>query len=188
MKRLEHCINEIVNSTDCMKCRGCCWFSAGEEHLLPFFAKREFDNLDFDEKQKVYRNREGFYQARSVMSKNMRGGGGVKICFFLDEEPHKCSVYEKRPLDCVLWPFDIIKVREGKESRIFLSVVTEEMCPATKSKEDIVQHSAQRIIQYLKEAGVFEEICNDSRHVWQPDEHLRLIQELNVYMHRPQKK
>lgn len=121
MSDLKKSILRVVNSIDCLNCRGCCWFSMGEEHLLPFFGPKEFELLDVNDQKKLHETSEGFFQAKSISSTRKRT---VKICAFLEEDSHKCSIYDKRPLDCVLWPFDVVRLEKGKKAAYIYRLLT----------------------------------------------------------------
>ncbi|MBM4311100.1 MAG: YkgJ family cysteine cluster protein [Deltaproteobacteria bacterium] len=179
MGDLEEIITDIVNSVDCLNCRGCCWFSIGEEHLLPFFGQQEINSLDTEEQKKLHKTSEGLFQAESITSKVKKG---VRICAFLEEVSHKCSIYEKRPLDCLLWPFDVIRLKNRKQSSIYLSVVSNQMCPATKKGNLLLQDTGQRIIRRLEKLGFFEEIRNGKRHIWNQENFHRLLHSLDDYL------
>jgi len=85
-------------------------------------------------------------------------------------------------LDCLLWPFDVIRLKNRKQSSIYLSVVSNQMCPATKKGNLLLQDTGQRIIRRLEKLGFFEEIRNGKRHIWNQENFHRLLHSLDDYL------
>ncbi|MCX8196402.1 MAG: YkgJ family cysteine cluster protein [Acidilobaceae archaeon] len=74
------------------------------------------------------------------------GGPGGKTCPFLSREG-LCTIYDKRPFDCRLWPLMVYYDFEREE---FIIVLDHE-CPAA-AEGKIPQEMLQRMIQTAKEA------------------------------------
>lgn len=72
----------------CLTCEICCRFPERHSQLIPFFMGRE---------------RGTYYGCRIDVIKH---GDGYICPYFLPNE-NRCSIYEKRPLDCRLYPFMI---------------------------------------------------------------------------------
>jgi len=82
-------IKQYLNSEFCLDCRECCRFS--DEIWLPQLLKDDEKTL-----------------AISCV-KAKKGKQSTFVCQFLQETDHKCQVYEKRPFECVLYPFLLVK-------------------------------------------------------------------------------
>ena len=82
-------IKQYVSSEFCLECRECCKFEF--DIWLPHLLKA-------DEKQ---------LGISCVKAK--KSDDSPLVCQFLNESSHICSVYEKRPFECLLYPFLIVK-------------------------------------------------------------------------------
>ena len=91
----------------CDGCRGpnCC------EIEPPFLTRNDINNVacstglmpdQFAEESLSIENKV-FYQMRK---------GKTQRCHFYDQPSRKCGIYESRPIDCRLFPLDIIKIQQ----------------------------------------------------------------------------
>lgn len=64
---------------------------------------------------------------------------GGKTCGFYDGG--SCSVYEKRPLDCRLFPFDLFE----KDGDLFVGIYT--LCPTYK---ELIVNNSELVIEVIK--------------------------------------
>jgi Fe-S-cluster containining protein len=180
--KLGHILGSIVNSKKCLACKGCCiFYDVSEERLAPVFTSEEIRTLGPARRKRTKKRADGFYQAKVVRC----AFSVYKKCVFLDEGSHRCSIYDNRPLDCELWPFDIAYDKqpgrkEGrKEGSISLWVASTEMCPGINAK-DITSALVDRIIYRLDETGVFEEIKNGRRYVWGYAPYHKFLRKLSI--------
>jgi Fe-S-cluster containining protein len=81
-------MKQLVDSKTCLECRGCCNFV--DEHWLPVLLSAETVLLD-----------------RKEISG--RQHNGRIVCEFLDTAAHTCTIYGRRPFECALYPFMLVK-------------------------------------------------------------------------------
>ena len=176
--KLGHILEPIVNSKKCLACKGCCiFYDVSEEKLAPTFTSEEIQNIAPAKRKRIKKRVNGFYQAKVVRC----DFSVYKKCVFLDEGSHRCQIYDNRPLDCELWPFDIAYDNQPgrKEGSISLWVASAEMCPGINAR-DITSVLVDRIIYRLDETGVFEEIKNGRRYVWGYAPYHKFLRKLNI--------
>ena len=112
-------IKQFTTKVTCLNCQGCCRFLKENSIWQPSLTLQEVqslpqENIIFDSKKiKVVSGEENSYK-----------------CVFLNTKNNKCLIYDKRPLECRLYPFLINKTKEG----IFLSIDLK--CPFLKDKLD----------------------------------------------------
>jgi Fe-S-cluster containining protein len=152
-------MKNITNEKNCFKCRLCCLLSKKEKDLAPYFSKIEMELVD---KDCIKRNNAGLFQARMLKSKLKVG---YYRCSFLDEVTHKCSIYNKRPIDCMTWPFIVGWDKEKKD--VYLWIANGEYCPAVKDKKMAeIKKVENNTIKFLEDKNFFKEIKNKERLIW----------------------
>jgi len=100
-------IRQVTNSSICLSCDVCCRFPEKDSFLRPVFTPEEA--------------REGAKEGRVDLVPLEEG----YICPFFTPSNNRCKIYDVRPFDCRLYPFALMKSREGKE--IILGIDTK--CP-----------------------------------------------------------
>ncbi len=93
-------IKQYLNSEFCLDCKGCCRFE--DEIWLPHLLKADEKILGFS------------------CVKARKGAQSTLVCRFLDKADHKCKVYEKRPFECVLYPFLLINNNDSLDLVVHL--------------------------------------------------------------------
>jgi Fe-S-cluster containining protein len=81
-------MKQFVDSKTCLECRGCCNFV--DEHWLPVLLSAETVLLHRNEISGIRHN-------------------GRIACEFLDTAAHTCTIYGRRPFECALYPFMLVK-------------------------------------------------------------------------------
>ncbi|MFH1062483.1 MAG: YkgJ family cysteine cluster protein [Candidatus Omnitrophota bacterium] len=82
-------VKPYLNSEFCLQCKECCKFE--DDIWLPHLLKADEKALGIS----------------CVQAK--KGADSRLVCKFLEEAEHKCAVYEKRPFECALYPFLLVK-------------------------------------------------------------------------------
>ncbi len=99
-------LHQMVPSALCLTCDVCCRFPEETSVLAPFFTGEEIGLLSSEEKQ--------YFQPLTRGSKiKLRVHGDGCVCPFFDPATHHCQIYEKRPLDCRIYPFAIMRDGAG---------------------------------------------------------------------------
>jgi|SRR5947209_6082222 len=71
-------------------------------------------------------------------------------CYFYDVQNGKCSIYDSRPFDCRLFPFDVMKTEEGR----FYWIMYQELCPPTFQLDLVRDRYFERAKRVLARANV----------------------------------
>ena len=74
----------------------------------PFLFSKDIENLE-----KLGKSNEEFIetiQVKGKLIKTLKKKQGTTNCIFWNEKKNCCSIYNHRPFDCKIFPFDIIKV------------------------------------------------------------------------------
>lgn len=153
-------MKNIVNTKDCQACKWCCiFFNKKEESLSPFFSDVEYEKIS--DKTNIKKNKNGFFQAKVIESKQNEKN---YVCSFLDEGKYSCSIYKKRPIDCIIWPF--VVGWDKDEKNIYLWVVNKSSCPVVDIDKINKSTVVDEIIGYLVKKKYFEEIRDKKRPIW----------------------
>jgi uncharacterized cysteine cluster protein YcgN (CxxCxxCC family) len=104
-------LKQLITQEFCLKCQGCCRFKEADSIWQPSSI----------EKLTPYRD---FY-----------------ICPELEVETNRCKIYERRPLDCQLYPF----LLHRQNGAIFLAL--DKKCPAVEKRTE--DGDFKKYIQYL---------------------------------------
>ena len=133
---MECSLRQLIPQKFCLDCKGCCRFREPQSPWRPkVYANEEklFCHEHFDE---AFLDHEGKVATRSCSDEH--------VCLFLDSLTNACQVYKARPLECALYPFVLIKAKEG----IFLAVHL--ACPFVQQAQSSAEFAA-----YLGELRTF---------------------------------
>ncbi len=98
-------MKQLTTLKDCIECKDCCYY---HRHYLGLSTILE-KNARFTKKEKEKLVDKGkFYQAKCERKKSLN----YFFCDFKDGD--LCQLKEKRPFGCKLYPFNVMKNREGK--------------------------------------------------------------------------
>lgn len=147
-------IKQYLNSEFCLACRECCKFE--DDIWLPHLLKADEKALGIS-----------CVKAKKSADANL-------VCKFLEESEHKCSVYEKRPFECALYPF--LMVNHGNS----LDLVVHLGCPYILNNvntKEFAQYS-DYLVAALLDTDVFKIYSKEQRkfHSY-PDVELYMIKE-----------
>lgn len=139
-------IKQFVPGDYCLKCQGCCRFSAIDSVWTPCLLEEEVQNLIDKDIPAAYINMQR--KIRPVPNANNDG----YLCAFLKVESNECKIYSFRPFECQLYPF-LINLRRGK------AVLTVDLnCPYAKDnlhKEEFNEY-VKYLTQYLNSPAQLE--------------------------------
>lgn len=158
----------MVTYDDCLACRECCTFDPEDRYFAPVFTRAEMRRVQKSGAHVEFRQKEGshnVYQPTLVVS---RRDGDMLVCPLLDEETHRCTVYDLRPMDCRLWPYLLVK--SPVAGTVDLYCFNESECPSLRR-----QGRAQReeVRQQVRAFACSDE-CRDMLRdhpglVWDPE-------------------
>lgn len=147
---------QLLDSEYCLSCRGCCVFQTKTSEYRPKVCSLDVI-LEFKD---ISANID--YQ-KNIILKQSAVSLDKFICSFLAESNWKCDIYDRRPFECSLYPFMILKVN-GK-----CSLYAHLACPYILDNQDSLEfrkyviglkerlslkENQEFITEYLKELPV----------------------------------
>lgn len=146
----------------CMQCRECCVFADDEIYFGPVATNSEKKTL-----LKIGKKNSSFEEHGNLHKIKLVKHGGHNRCPFLDTKTWLCTVYDKRPFDCKLYPYIITW---DKSKRNIVLCHQTEMCKAHQTK-DSKEHDAYRdyVIQYLCTPEVVNMLRENPELIWDYD-------------------
>ncbi len=135
----------------CLACQGCCRFQDSRSPWRP----------------KVYPNEERVSAPQGLLSADQEGYlrtrcvQGVWLCDHLDARTNHCQVYPWRPFECVLYPFLLIKNRNG------IAVAVHLACPYVQGKKDLscFQDAFAQVQRFLEQKEVQDFLRSCKAHI-----------------------
>lgn len=94
-------LKQFVPSEVCLDCDGCCQFELPDTDWRAKLGMDEQESLDAVQQT----DRDGYLNTCAHDDKH--------VCVYFNPKDHTCSVYDKRPFDCRLYPFVLSRVAEG---------------------------------------------------------------------------
>jgi len=155
-------VKNIVNSKICLKCRGCCYFDENEKYLAPFFSNEELSKISSKTFRDNFKKKSGkLLQIKLSIADDKIG----KLkCPLLDEKTHQCLIYEKRPFECMLWPFFIGWDKHEKD--VFLYVANKNWCKLSRINKIEENRIVNYFIKYFVDAKIFDKIKKGDIAIW----------------------
>ena len=132
-------LKQLIPTGYCLKCNICCRFGQKNSVYAPKFLPREASCLGGT----------SFYLNKLKQYKTSTLNNDIFICEFFLPSTNTCSIYEKRPLDCQLYPF-MLTYDKTYENII---LVADTKCPYIKDAiqlEEYVKH----LVEFLKEQNL----------------------------------
>lgn len=116
-------LKQVVTYTDCLRCQQCCKFDHLYRNFAPVISpeqKRAMVAEGLLTPGQVRRRKDGNYSIRLVKGKKEKG----LQCSCLGENM-ACTVQERKPFDCLLYPFVLVQGR--RKGEVFMAV--DDTCP-----------------------------------------------------------
>ena len=114
-------------SQTCLTCDVCCRFLDSNSHLAPIFTDKEY------EESLVF----GLLENHFVLTSDgfshqiqLKPHQDMFICPAFNPETQHCTIYQKRPLDCQIYPFMLM----WSVDRQSVLLVVDRLCPYTESE------------------------------------------------------
>lgn len=146
---------QVVPSTVCLRCEVCCRFPAPDSHLRPYFTEEEIaEAVIVGAPPTAFPNRRG---SQVQLMADPQGEG--YCCPMFDSATSHCRIYERRPLDCQLYPLAMM----WNDSHDQVVLGWDQKCPfmGEQIPADIQRH-VDRTLAMLEQPSIAEEI------VWHP--------------------
>ncbi|MGE5280305.1 MAG: YkgJ family cysteine cluster protein [Deltaproteobacteria bacterium] len=116
-------LRRFVPSDVCLRCSGCCRFAEAHSAWGPFFLFEEIcEATQTNLLPSCLFTHPDAARGRGAWI-NLVEGDGQYLCPCLAGDRHTCRIYDKRPFDCRLYPFLLVREKE----RFVLAV--DEKCP-----------------------------------------------------------
>jgi len=169
-----------LNNLDrCQVCRYCCW--SDRENMTIIFLDMEIAAIR-ETYQKMprflpYKESSNVFQVELGLARR-ESGGFYYVCPFLDVGDHRCRIYEKRPLDCRLWPFFFSEDKENGEVNI--SYFAGSCLAFNRASGSMLAIYQQYIIEILTSAEYLRLLREYPELVWEykPNEDVRKIRSI----------
>ena len=130
---------QFVSSKACLACDGCCCFGEEKSFWRPKITLEEREQAaGLDSIETVFPD--GTVDDSGCIT--AIPGAYNYVCTFFNVEDHTCGIYNRRPFDCQLYPFLLVKV----EGRIFLGVHMN--CPYVQ--EHLDSEDYKKYVAYLR--------------------------------------
>jgi Fe-S-cluster containining protein len=168
-------MESLTDLIGCIKCKGCCKFSRQDLDMATIISRDELESMGGLKelpRMSPHKGSTDVFQLEMILSKN-----GDFLCPFLDEGSHKCNVYDSLPLDCRLWPFLIMRSKDGK--RVNLVCAEKRLCPslAKISPAEFEGHKRQ-IMKRIREEGIIGQVARSPGLIWDYDPDTFLVAEI----------
>jgi Fe-S-cluster containining protein len=141
MKRLQ--FRQFVPSKVCLACDGCCRFREAQSAWRPKMSDLE----------KVAPATKKIFTARSIDDQGFITTvehQDTFVCYFFNPRHNTCGIYSQRPFECRLYPFLLIKNKNGKGLAAHLN------CPYIQEAWD--SEPLQGYRKYLQEFFLRDEV------------------------------
>jgi len=132
---IELSLKQFVPSEVCLKCNGCCRYKEADSAWRPKLGMKDQESLG----NQITGN--NVLDARSYI--NTIQVCGEHFCKFLNTGDNTCGIYNKRPFECLLYPFILSQTLEALKVYVHLS------CPYVQDHLPRPQYEAY--VAYLKE-------------------------------------
>ncbi|HLD88595.1 MAG TPA: YkgJ family cysteine cluster protein [Candidatus Nanoarchaeia archaeon] len=163
-------MKNITEYSDCRKCSECCKFRKDEIYFAPVFANEEFDKLGSDSEKVFFEQRGTAKQVRLAKLNDE-----FYVCPFYNSEKELCSIYQKRPFDCRIYPFLVAK----KNGKIYLTAFRD-ACPSLEKKsEDEIVNYAENLKNWLQEEKQLRFFERNPDVIWPVDDDQTIVCELD---------
>jgi len=162
-------MGDMVNSKICLECKRCCIFDDKDSYLAPHLSIKESKLI----RRYFLEKEEDFYKIKLEKYKKNKK---LLRCSFLREANHRCLIYEKRPMECRIWPFVIGKGKN--KGSVYLYVVNSDWCPAVIKNKLKSGDAAESVFKFIKVSGFLDEIKRGERYIWPPEDYYIKIKKL----------
>jgi len=131
-------MKQLISLKDCIACGDCCYYHSHYLHLSPILEKRMLGKKFIDENRQFLEDEGKYFRVRCPVKKSWNH----YFCAF--KQGNLCRLKDKRSFECKLYPFNIMKDREG---RIVLGIDRDCRGLKNKTEKQIKEHA-----KYLKPA------------------------------------
>lgn len=147
---------QLVPSRTCLQCDVCCRFPDPDSALRPYFAEHEIAlaggagiaGLAFPDRR----------GSQVTLVPDPHGEG--YLCPAFDSITSQCHIYERRPLDCQLYPLALMW--SETQDQILLGWDTK--CPFMREQPPVeIQRHADRVMALLDQPGIREQLVAHPR-------------------------
>lgn len=142
---------QFVPSRTCLQCDVCCRFPDPDSALRPYFTEEEITSaLSGGLEGTAFPDRQG---SQVMLVPDPQGEG--YLCPAFDSATSQCRIYERRPLDCQLYPLALM----WDEAHTHIVLGWDTKCPFMReARPDAIQQHADRVMALLDQPGVPEHI------------------------------
>jgi len=133
-------LTQYVPSEVCLACDGCCRFKEEDSRWRPVVAPEEMTSAVQEGLARYILTKEALDQKNRI--KTTRCHDGTYQCRFFSPDGNICTIYAYRPFECRLYPFVLMRQRQGIVLTVHLS------CPHIQNTRNLMEFD--RYVLYLK--------------------------------------
>ncbi len=147
---------QIVPSAACLRCDVCCRFPDPDSPLRPYFTSREIDEAVAGGIDRRWFPSPSGGQISLVPDEEAEG----YHCPAFDARTNGCRIYERRPLDCRLYPLALMWNQEHDE----VLLGWDAKCPFMRERVpgEIAEH-AERVVSLLTQPDLLDTVARHPR-------------------------
>ena len=147
---------QFVPSSACFRCDVCCRFPSSDSPLRPYFTAKEISRaVDGGIDRRAFGDREG---CQITLVPDTQGEGF--LCPAFDAARNACRIYERRPLDCQLYPLSMMW--NAMYDRVVLGWDTK--CPFIREQlPGEIRAHADQVMEILRQPDAVREVANHPR-------------------------
>jgi Fe-S-cluster containining protein len=155
-KQMATALPQFVPGSTCFRCDVCCRFPEADSFLRPYFTEKEItDAVARGVRAECFPDKSG---SQVTLVENPTGEG--YLCPAFDAQSGQCGIYERRPLDCQLYPLALMWDQSGQD--VVLGWDTK--CPFMREEPPRSIHAyAEQVEQRLRDDAIVEQLAKHPR-------------------------
>lgn len=155
-KQMTKALPQFVPGSTCFRCDVCCRFPEADSFLRPYFTGQEItEAVAHGVPQALFPDKSG---SQVTLVENPTGEG--YLCPAFDAQSGRCGIYERRPLDCQLYPLALMWDQSGQE--VVLGWDTK--CPFMREEPSrSIRTYAEQVEQRLRDDAIVEQLAEHPR-------------------------
>lgn len=157
VRALHQGLRQIVPSAVCLDCDICCRFSEAFTPMRPYFAPEEMALVP--EAPEANHDGAGWFPSPQGAKVTLEPHGPGCRCPFFEPKTNGCRIYDRRPLDCRLYPF--VLMRDPADGSVVLGM--DLICPfieAHREAPSLVEYG-RWLASYAEEEGMVRAVTDN---------------------------
>jgi uncharacterized protein len=170
-KQMTKALPQLVPGATCFRCDVCCRFPEADSFLRPYFTGQEItDAVAQGVAPSCFPDKSG---SQVTLVENPTGEG--YLCPAFDSQSGRCGIYERRPLDCRLYPLALMWDKSGQE--VLLGWDTK--CPFMREEPShSIRTYAEQVEKLLQSDSIVEQLASYPRLIGRFQDDVIVLKEL----------